>query len=281
MGNVPNFVPQIWSTKILRTLEDNLVAKKICNLKSEGEIKKHGDTVHFPGLADPTITAYTSADISYEALSDASMTLTIDQQNYFAFYVQDIDKAQAEVDLKGSQAERAGYGLRKTADAYVLGLYAGATGGTVTDATCTSATIFSDIGGAQQLLAEQNVPEEQMWMVIPPWIQLKLKLAGIKFQINNGINGSGGMAWTKDLGFDIFVTNQVTNLGTAAAPQSECLAGSYNAIVYDDQILETESLRLEKRFDTAVRGLHVYGAKVIKPKELVLLNMTYAAETAI
>lgn len=276
---VPNFVPKIWSTKILRVLEDNLVAKKICNKQYSGEIKKAGDTVYFSGLSDPTINTY-SGSVSYETLKDAQVVLQIDQQKYFAFKVDDITKAQANVDLKGSQAERAAYKLKEVADSFVLGKYTDALH-TVTDASLDSATVLSTLGAAQQKLAEQNVPESDMWMVIPPWVRLKLQLAGIKFQINNGINGTGGMAWTKELGFDIYVTNQVVNLGTVDTPQSQCLAGSYNAIVYADQIVETEAMRLENSFDTAVRGLHVYGAKVVRPDHLVRLDLTYAAETSI
>src|SRR5690606_22603668 len=133
----------------------------------------------------------------------------------------------------------------------------------ITDGTCDSATIISVVGLAQQYLAEANVKEKDMWMVIPPWVQLKLRLAGIKFQINNGINGTGGMAWTDELGFDIYVSNQVPNEGTLDAPVSNIMAGAYNSIVYAEQIIQTQYFdKLEDKFSSAVRGLHVYGAKV-------------------
>lgn len=273
------FVPQIWSTKIQRVNHDNLVAKKICNREPEGEIKKAGDTVYFNGLAKPTISTYTGS-VNYETLNDAGVVMNIDQQQYFAFKVNDIQKAQANVDLKGSQATEAAYGIQAAADSYVLGLYAQALR-TITDTSLDSATVVSVMGKAQQYLAEVNVKENDMWMVIPPWVKLKLQLAGIKFQINNGINGNGGMAWTNELGFDMYVTNQVTNTGSVASPVSECLAGSYNSIVYADQIVETESLRLEGSFDTAVRGLHIYGAKVVRPDHLVRMTLTYVDETSI
>jgi ferredoxin len=128
-------------------------------------------------------------------------------------------------------------------------------------------------------MAENNVPENDMWLVIPPWVQLKLELAGIKFSINEGINGKGGMMWTKVLGFDTFVTNQVVE--TANTPVSQLMAGSYNAIVFAEALQKSESLRAEVAFATHVRGLHVFGAKVVKPKELVSLAVTYAAESAI
>lgn len=275
-----NFAPKIWAATILRTLEDNLIAKKVCNTAYTGDIKKSGDAVYFNGLADPTIAAYTGATITYEALQDSRITLLVDQANYFAFKVGDIEKAQAELDIKGSQAQRSAYGLRKQCDSYIMGLYTQA-GKTVTAATVTSANVLSVIGTYQQLLAESNVMDEDMFLVIPPWLQLKLKLAGIKFSINEGVNGKGGMAWTNELGFDVYVTNQVVNTGTVATPVSQVMAGSKNAIAFADQITDTEDMRLEGTFDTAVRGLHVFGAKVVKPLELVTGALTFGAESAI
>lgn len=277
--SIQNFIPQIWSTKILRTLEDNLVGKRICTLEAEGEIKKFGDTVFFNGLADPTISSYTGGSISYEALVDSQIALQINQQDYFAFKVGDIDKAQANVDLKGSQADRAAYKLQQAADSYILGLHGQAS--LTSTATITSVTTFSVIGEIQNSLAQQNVSDSDMWMVIPPWVRLKLELAGVKFSINNGINGTGGMAWTDALGFDIYVTNQVVNSGTTQVPVSKVMAGSYNSIAFASQIMETENIRLIDTFDNAVRGLHVYGAKVIQPNLLHTATLTYAAETTI
>lgn len=280
------FVPQIWSAKIMRTLEDNLVAKKICNTEYEGEIKKAGDTVHFNGLADPTVSAY-AGTVSYEDLADSRVSLVIDQQNYFAFKIGDVAKAQANVDMKGSQAERAAYGLKKTADSFILGKYTdadaankveGAAGASI---VITTANVLSNIALIAQRLKEQNVDDKNMWMVIPPWLQLKLKLAGIKFQINNGLNGTGGMSWTNELGFDMFVTNQVVNSGTAATPKSRIMAGSYQAMAYADQIVDTEDIRLQSSFDTGVRGLHVFGHKVVKPKELAYGYFEMGTETTI
>jgi hypothetical protein len=275
-----NFVPKIWAATIMRTLEDNLIAKKVCNTEYTGEIKNKGDAVYFNGLADPTISSYTGATISYENLQDSRVTLLVDQADMFAFKVGDIEKVQAELDIKGSQAQRAAYGLRKACDTYIMGLY-GQAGKTVSAATITSANVLSVIGNFQQLLAESNVPESEMWMAVPPWLRLKLQLAGVKFGISQGVNGKGAMAWTNELGFDLYVTNQVVNTGTVATPISQIMAGSKNAIAFADQITETEDIRLIDTFDTAVRGLHTYGAKVIKPLELVTGALTFGAESTI
>lgn len=275
-----NFAPKIWAATILRTLESKLVAKKICNTEYTGEIKKQGDAVYFNGLADPTIFSYTGADISYEALDDSRVTLLVDQADAFAFKVADIEAAQASMDMKGSQAQRAAYKLSQACDTYIMGKYTEA-GETVTAATITSANIISFLGAFKQKLAEADVDASDMWMVLPPWMQLKLELAGIAFSINEGVKGTGGMAWTDKLGFDIYITNQVVNTGTAALPVSQIMAGSGMAIAFADQINETETLRAINTFDDLVRGLHNYGGKVIKPAELVSGEATYAAETTI
>lgn len=275
-----NFSPKIWAATILRTLESKLIAKKICNTEYTGEIKKKGDTVYFNGLADPTISSYTGATISYEALQDSRVSLIVDQADMFAFKVGDIEAAQASMDTKGSQAQRSAYKLAQACDTYIMGLYASA-GKTVTAATITSANVLSVIGAFQQKLSESDVDASDMWMVIPPWLQLKLKLAGIKFSINEGIKGMGGMEWTNDLGFNLYVTNQVVNTGTVAVPISQVMAGSGMAIAFADQINETETLRAIDTFDDLVRGLHNYGAKVIKGQELVAGALTFGAETTI
>lgn len=274
-ATVPGFIPEIWEAAVYRTLEDNLIGKKVCRNKSD-MVAKAGDTIHFNGLADPTVSTY-SGTVSYENLQDSTVSLLIDQDNYYAFKVDDIDKTMANVDVKGSQAERAAYQLKKTCDSYIMGLYTESANTTITDATCDTTTIFSTIGEAKKVLAENNVEESNMWMVIPPWVQLKLELAGIKFNVNEGINGKGGMKWCDVLGFDIFVTNQVNNNGTVY----NVMAGSYDALVYAESLMDSEALRAQNAFEHYVRGRHVFGAKTVKAKELVHLALTEATETAI
>jgi len=275
-----NFAPKVWAATILRTLESKLVAKKIANTQYTGTIKKSGDAVYFNGLSDPTISSYTGATISYEALADSRVTLLVDQADMFAFKVGDIEAAQASMDTKGSQAQRAAYKLAQACDTYMMGLYTAA-GKTVDAATVTSANVLSVLGAFKQQLAESDVDVTDMWMTIPPWLQLKLELAGVKFSINEGIKGKGGMMWNDTLGFDIYVTNQVINTGTTAVPISQVMAGSGMAIAFADQINETETLRAIDTFDDLVRGLHNFGAKVIKDQELVTGALTFAAETTI
>ena len=270
------FIPEIWDAAVYRTLEDNLVARKICRNYSN-KVKQFGDVIHFNGLAEPTVAAYTGS-ITYETLNSSTVSLLINKQNQYAFDVHDIEQAMANVELKSSQAARAGYALKKACDTEILKLYTEA--GTIcsADANVDTTSIISDIGELKVALANQNVPENNMWLVIPPWVQLKLEMAGVRFSINEGINGTGGMQWAKVLGFDTFVTNQVHE--SVATPVSHIMAGSYDAIVYAEALMKSEVLRAETAFAWHLRGLHVHGYKVVKPLELATMTMTYTAESS-
>lgn len=279
--NAKAFVPEIWDASVLRTLEDNLVAKKICNMKPTSKIKGFGDTIYFNGLGEPTITAYTGT-VNYENMKDEQIALLVDQQNYYGFNVTDLEQAMANVDIKGSQTQRAAYQLAKTCDSYVFGANTyNKAAHQIAQASIDSALVLSKTAEVAQKLYEANVTDDNMWMVIPPWYMIKLKLAGVAFSINEGINGKGGMQWTKDLGFDVFVTNNLTNLGSAAVPETQILAGSYQAIGFADKLEKSETLRAETAFTNRVRGYHVFGARPVKPKELVRLNAKFKAESAI
>lgn len=271
-------IEKLVSTKIIRTLENNLVARKICTMDTGSQIKNMGDTVYFPTMAEPTVNTY-SGSVSYEDLEDGSIALLINQKKYFAFKIGKIEEFQSSIDLKGAQTERAAYKLRDTADAYVLGLYAGAEN-TVTSASVNSANVLETIGRMIRLLEDNNVEAGNRWMVIKPWIAEKLRLAGVKFQINDGIDGGmGGLSWVNYLDTDLFISNNVPTSGSEGSWVSQVMAGSYNAIVYAEQILETEVIeKFEGSFGKGIRGLHVYGAKVIKGKELVKCQMTQTAE---
>ncbi len=259
-----NSIEKIISAEILRTNEDNLLANTICNTEFCGDIKNRGDSVTFIGLNDPTVYDY-EGNIVYEDIDDASLTLLIDQDKAFSFKVKDIEALRSSIGLEDSQTKRASYLLKNEVDTYVFGLYNEA-GETLDESEITPDNVIATVAAMKQKLEEANGPDGRTWIVVPPFIKTKLMLAGIKFQINNGVNGTGAVAFTDELGCDIFVSNQLAESGD----YTMMLAGSYSAIAYAEQVLETQVLdRLENSFDKAVRGRLVFGAKVIKPNELV------------
>ena len=271
---VNSTIAKLVSTKILRTIENNLVAKQICNQEPDAPIKKAGDTVYFSSLNDPTISAYTG-NVSYEDIQDGSVALLIDQQNSYAFKVDDIEAFQSSIDIKGSQVQRAGYGLRNVADQYVLALHAGA-GQTIT-ATVTPTNVLSTTSKMSRLLKENNVMDG--WIVVPPWYEELLELAGVKFKINEGLNGEkGGIKWAEYRNLNIMCSNNVPTTGSEGSKVSSIMAGSYNSIIYAEQIMKSRFIdELESTFAGGASGLHVFGSRVLKPKELVTLTATQGA----
>jgi hypothetical protein len=277
--SIVNSVPKLVSTKLLMTLHNDLIAKKICTMDTGSQIKKQGDTVTFTGLASPTIRPY-SGTIAPETLADAGVTLLIDQANYYSFYVDDIEAFQSIIDIKGTCVEESAYGLLNTADQYVFGLHAGA--GTTITATVSETIALSTTSTVIRKLTEANVKPNQRWMVIPPWYQEKLELAGVKFSICEGVAGSkSGVSWVNHLNCDMYVSNNLVTTGAEGSYVTQCLAGSYNAIVYAEQILKSRYLpEVAASFAGQADGLHVFGAKVIKPKELVRIAATQAAASS-
>lgn len=274
--SIQSSIPKLVSTKLLMMLHNELIAKKICTMDTASQITKQGDTVTFPGLAKPTISAYTGT-ITPQTLQDAGVTLVIDQKNYYAFYVDDIEAFQSVIDLKGTSISEAGYGLLDTADKYVLGLYAGAK--TTVTATVSETIALSTTSTVCRKLEEANVRPNQRWMVIPPWYKEKLVLAGVKFQILNGVEGSkDGLSWAKEWDTDFYVSNNLTTTGAEGSYTTECMAGSYNSIVYAEQILKSRFIpEVAGAFAAQCDGLHVFGAKMVKPDEVVRVTATQAA----
>lgn len=275
------FIPELYDASILRTLEDNLVLNQICKAPIKAPIKDMGDTVYFTNLADATVTT-NSDSLTAEDLVDSQISMLIDQQATICFKVKDVDSLMSSVDLKGSQAQRAAYNLKDAIERTVFQNVAALAGaGTAVTATVTSANVLSTIEEVARQLYENNVQDSNMFLLLPPWMMAKLKLAGIKFSINEGTNGTGGMFWTKDLGFDTFITNTVYNSNTQAAPVSSILAGSYQAIGYAGKQLATRTIELSASRSTQIDQGVIYGYKVIKPKELALATCTFGAETTI
>ncbi len=266
---ISNSIEKVISAEILRTNEDNLIANKICNTVYSGEIKNRGDSVTIIGLNEPTVTDYTGT-LTYEELEDSAVVLPIDQDKVFAFKVRDLDELRSAVALKDSQLKRASHNLKLAVDKYVLGLYSDA-GKTYNETTITSENVLSVIAEIKQMLEEMNVPDGRSFIVVPPFVKTKLMLAGIKFSVNEGVNGTGVIGFTDELGFDLYVSNQLTVL---EGGKYQCIAGSYSAIAYAEQVLDTQIIeRMENSFDTAVRGRLVFGAKVIRPNELICASL--------
>lgn len=270
-------IPVIYSAKVLEDLDNALVFGHVATKEFEGEAKK-GNRVIVTGIADPTVNSYTGASITYEDLIDGSIQIDITEQDYVAYQIDDIDKFQSNVDYMNKFAKKAAQALKENVDTTLAALYSeSAHGGAwITDADVDTSTCTSVITELHTALAMANVPEGQMWVIVPWWYVDKLRLVGIY----RGIEEKGGVYnnfITHELGFDIYASNNVSG---SKGSNEYIMAGSYDAIAYCSQIEESQIFpQLEDYFKAAARTLHVWGYKVIKPKELFYADVTYTAES--
>ena len=287
---VTTFIPEVWSARILDHLEANLVYVNLMNRDYEGEITQYGDTVHIASYGDVTIKDYTrDKDIdSPEALSTTDQTLVIDQAKYYNFGVDDVDKAQARADLMDRYAASASYGLAKVADQYASGLLKA---GTLVSDQNAEGTFGSDsapialtdpakayemLVDLQILMDDANIPAQGRWVVVPNAFKglmekddrfVKTGTAQAENRLARGFAGSAA-------GFDIFTSTLVPNTSGA---KYKVIASTSRAGTFAEQILQTEAYRPEKRFGDAVKGLHVYGAKVLRPEEVAVATVNFTA----
>lgn len=281
--SVDSFIPEVWAARLLENLRKAQVFTQtgIVNRDYEGDIANAGDTVRIQAIGTITISTYTkNSDIAApEALTDAETTLLIDQAKVFNFQVDDVDKRQIAVNLIDGAMREAAYRLRDVADALVAGLYAsagssvGTAGSPKTDlGTATNAYVHLVALGTQ--LDQLDVPTDGRWVVVPPWYHGKLLLddrfvkSGTDSAAAALANGQVGTA----AGFRILKSNNVSNDATTY----RIMAGTDQAISFAEQINKVEAFRPERRFADAVKGLHLYGTKVVRPAALSTLYANVA-----
>ena len=273
-----NFIPTVWAETLYKELEKDFVAVKNCNRDYEGEIKSAGDTVKISGIGPVTVSSYTkNTDIAApQTLDDNTRSLVIDQQKYFNFQIDDVDRAQQKPKIMQEAMKEASVALADTADQYVYSLTHDDVV-TVTQASGTSANIVAILSDVRKRLRHNNVKDgDEVMLEISPDIEEKILLAKILRDTDNS-KSLGKSYLGTFLGFRIFVSNNIP----VASNVSTCWARTKRAVTFADQINDVEAYRPEKRFSDAVKGLHVYGAKIIYPKELIKIEMTPAAETVI
>lgn len=272
---VTTFIPGLWSARLLYALETAHVATNLVNRNYEGEISNHGDTVHINTIGAITVKSYTkNTDIDApETLTTTDQTLVIDQAKYFNFQVDDVDKVQAAGELVDTAMSRAAYALADVSDAYLLGVIAAgaAAGNTIGSAAApialTASNVYENIVKLKTKLDKANVPNTGRTIVVPPDVH-SLLLLDDRFAKSTAtagqealINGLVG----RIAGFDVYMSNNVktgTGTDTGKTPYFEITAQITDATTYAEQIIKTEAYRMESRFADAVKGLHVYGAKV-------------------
>lgn len=283
------FIPELWSARLLYALDKAHVATNLVNREYQGIIANQGDTVHINSIGAITVKDYTkNTDIADpDALTTTEQTLVIDQCKYFNFQVDDVDNVQAAGDLIDTAMGRAAYSLADVADAYLLKTIAAgaASGNTVGAASApialTAANVYENIVKLRTKLDKANVPNPGRTIVVPPEVYALL-LMDDRFAKSDAAAGQSALLngeVGRVAGFTVYMSNNVrtgTGTDTGKTPYFEITAQVSTATTYAEQIIKTDAYRLEKRFADAVKGLHVYGAKVTDGSQIAKLIASVA-----
>jgi N4-gp56 family major capsid protein len=273
---VNQFIPKVWSARILQKLQSTLVygQAQIVNTDYQGEISEHGDTVYIHGHSDVTVSPYirNTTTLNYQLLNDERRSITIDQSDYFAVSVDDLDAAQTKPKLLDSVAQDAAYQLARVQDTYLSGLGAAGAQGLLEGAAgaarqITAVNAYTTFVEASVMLDEKNIPETGRYAVVPPWMAAELLKDDRYFLKAKGdaiLNGQIGTI----AGISILKSNRVPLLTSTYS----VLIGHNMAISFASQINKVEGLRAVNSFADLLRGLTLYGGKVLYPEALIKLR---------
>lgn len=281
---VDSFIPEVWAASLKVALAERFVTAQpgVINHDYEGEVAQFGDTVHIGSLADPTISDYVKnvTNINPQTLNTTDETLVIDQSKYFAFEVDDVDQRQVRSagDLLTKAAYRAANGLAKTLDTHLLTKMTVGAGNILTaQDVATADAAFLLLRRMRMTLDKQNVPAEGRWLMASPEFQA-LILGDSRFidasrygSTSPILNGEIGRA----LGFQMLNSNNLPagTAGDAPEVSNFVIAGHGMATTVAEQISKVEAYRPESAFSDAIKGLHLYGSRVVRPEALVVCDV--------
>ena len=271
-----NFIPEIFSKLLQSKFYAQSVLPAISNTDYEGEISGQGDKVTIRTVPAVTINDY-AGSITNQELTTAKVELLIDKAKYYSFKIDDVLAAQADIDLLESAANDAAEGMRVAVETSVLAsVVAGAT--TIgSQTTITASNILENILAAAQALDELNIPEEGRFYVMSPEFVSKLKQSELRQAYLTGDDESplrNGRVGVVDR-FTIYQSNMLFTPGSGSdAGFTHVLAGHPKAISFASQFTNTETVRLQDTFGEAVRGLKVFGSKVVVPDALYVGKWT-------
>ena len=285
------FLPAIYSQKVLKYFRRSSVVEAITNTDYAGEIENFGDTVKI--IKEPTITvsAYTrGSTVNAQDLTDTEITLVVDQGNYFAFKVDDIEERQAHLNWEALATSSGAYALKKQYDYNVLTNINSNASTDTTNLGAASSAISCNTGNecanylstAARLLDEADVPEEGRWCVAPPQFYEILRQADAKL-MDASVTGesmsalmNGAVTARKVHGFTLYQSNAIAVGSTGSdstatfgpsstSGETNVLFGHMSAVATASHIAKTEVVRDPNSFADIVRGLHVFGRKVLRP----------------
>lgn len=276
-----NFIPSVWAETINRELERACVFVEDCNRQYEGLVSSKGDSVHILGVGKPTIKTLDRANASgeidsAEEIEDTSVILGINQIRYFNYMVGDIDKAQAVGGLMDALSAETSEGLALEMDRYISSM---ATGQDVEKLTDTATTLTKDnvldvLDTAIMKLQENDVPMASgiTVTVSPRFYKLFKQAYTSKDTDNSDFLKNGKVAMYGNV--TVKLSNNVARTDDGAV--DNIMIRSKRAIAFVNPLTHTEAYRPEKTFADAVKGYVLFDGKVVRPKEIININVKYA-----
>lgn len=292
-----NFIPEIWAGKLIENFYDATVLAHIANTDYEGEIKQHGDTVNIRTTPTINIRNYVKGQtLTVENPDNPKLQLLIDKGKYFACVEDDVDQVQSDIKLMDAWSKDASEQMKIVIDTDVLtnypagvhasnkGLTAGAQtaaidlGVTGTPNALTTANVLTEIIKHGTVLDEANVPESDRWMLIPAKMAGLIKGSDLK---DASLTGDGSTPLRNGrLGmidrFTLYMSHNLPLSATGPAGEFTILAGHKKGLTFASQMTNMETLRSESTFGDIIRGLQVYGYKVVKAEALTAGIITIA-----
>jgi hypothetical protein len=287
-----NFIPEIWSSKLVENFYDATVLAAISNTDYEGEIKSHGDKVQIRLTPEITVRPYAKGmNLTVERPDKPKITLEIDQGEYFACIEDDVDKVQSDINLMDAWSKDASEKMKLAIDPKVLtgiipdiaAANQGATAGRISQSINLGATgapvqvtktnVLDLIVDAGTVLDEANAPESGRFLIIPAWMAGMIKKSDLKDASLTGDNSSvlrNGRLGMIDR-FTLYTSHNLNNVIDSSNRCFSVIGGHKMGLTFASQMTEMESLRAESTFGNIIRGLQVYGYKVVKGEALTRL----------
>ena len=275
-----NFIPSVWAETINRELERQCVFAADCNRQYEGAISKKGDSVHILGVGKPTIKSIERANASgeidaAEEIEDTSTILTVNQIRYFNYKVGDIDKAQAVGGLMDALSKETSEGLANEMDRYIANMVLDSAVEKLTseDTLITSANVLSTLDAAIEKLQENDVNfSGGVVITVSPRFYKLFKQAYIgKDTDNSAMLENGKVAMYGNV--TVKLSNNVAKSNSGAT--DNIMIRTKRAIAFVNPLTHTEAYRPEKSFADAVKGFALFDGKVVRPKEIININVKY------
>lgn len=283
------FIPKLWAESINRELERVCVFADDCNRQYEGTVAKKGDTVHILGIGKPTIHTLERSNASgniegAEEVADNSIALKVDQIRYFNYKVGDIDKYQAVGGLMDALSAETAEGLANEIDKYIANFAIFAGDGEVAAVPKLNASaavkvtkdnVLTMLDDAIQMLQENdvNVNAGNVVVTVSPRFYKLFKQAYLDKHTDNTVElKNGKVAMYGNV--TVKLSNNVCKTDDGAT--DNIMIRTKRAIAFVNPLTHTEAYRPENSFADAVKGYELFAGRVVRPKEVININVKYA-----